>query len=376
MYLRGINYTMYLKRLSVVNFKNYDQVEIEFSAEVNCFVGKNGAGKTNLLDAVHYLSMCKSYLNPVDKQNIRFNENFFVLQSVWDKNDKDVDVYCGVKAGSKKIFKKNKVEYEKLSEHIGQFPSVMISPYDRNLISEGSEIRRKWMDGIISQFDPQFLDAIIKYGKVLVQRNAVLKQMGDFGFFNRESIEVWDQQLIRYGKIVFEKRSQFIAEFLPVFQKYYALLSNEAEVVGFEYKSQLSLQSFEALLKENENQDARRQYSTVGVHKDDLIFTIKNHPIKKFGSQGQQKSYLIALRLAQFEWLKMHLGLKPILLLDDIFDKLDNERVQRLMQLVHNHEFGQVLVTDTDKNRVEAIFSAIEIPIRLFEVNHNELTLA
>lgn len=364
---------MYLKRLSAVNFKNYDQVEIEFSAEVNCFVGKNGAGKTNLLDAVHYLSMCKSYLNPVDKQNIRFEENFFVLQSVWDKNEKEVDVYCGVKAGSKKIFKKNKVEYEKLAEHIGQFPSVMISPYDRNLISEGSEIRRKWMDGIISQFDSEFLDAIIKYGKVLVQRNAVLKQMGDFGFFNRESIEVWDQQLIRYGNIVFEKRSQFIAEFLPVFQKYYALLSNEAEEVGFEYKSQLAAQSFETLLKENEKQDARRQYSTVGVHKDDLIFTIKQHPIKKFGSQGQQKSYLIALRLAQFEWLKMHLGLKPILLLDDIFDKLDNERVQRLMQLVHNHEFGQVLVTDTDRDRVEAIFSAIEIPIRLFEVKQNEL---
>lgn len=366
---------MYLKRLSAVNFKNYDQVEIEFSAEVNCFVGQNGAGKTNLLDAVHYLSMCKSYLNPVDKQNIRFEENFFVLQSVWDKNEKEVDVYCGVKAGSKKIFKKNKVEYEKLSEHIGQFPSVMISPYDRNLISEGSEIRRKWMDGIISQFDAQFLDAIIKYAKVLVQRNAVLKQMGDFGFFNRESIEVWDQQLVRYGNIVFEKRNQFITEFLPVFKKYYALLSDDKENVGFEYRSQLAEQDFQSLLAQSQKQDMRRQYSTVGVHKDDLIFTINDHPIKKFGSQGQQKSYLIALRLAQFEWLKMHLGLKPILLLDDIFDKLDNERVQRLMQLVHNHEFGQVLVTDTDKNRVEAIFSAIEIPIRLFEVKQNELIL-
>ncbi len=366
---------MYLKRLSAVNFKNYDQVEIEFSAEVNCFVGQNGAGKTNLLDAVHYLSMCKSYLNPVDKQNIRFDENFFVLQSVWDKNEKEVDVYCGVKAGSKKIFKKNKVEYEKLSEHIGQFPSVMISPYDRNLISEGSEIRRKWMDGIISQFDAQFLDAIIKYAKVLVQRNAVLKQMGDFGFFNRESIEVWDQQLVRYGNIVFEKRNQFITEFLPVFKKYYALLSDDKENVGFEYRSQLAEQDFQSLLAQSQKQDMRRQYSTVGVHKDDLIFTINDHQIKKFGSQGQQKSYLIALRLAQFEWLKMHLGLKPILLLDDIFDKLDNERVQRLMQLVHNHEFGQVLVTDTDKNRVEAIFSAIEIPIRLFEVKQNELIL-
>jgi len=208
-----------------------------------------------------------------------------------------------------------------------------------------------------------------------VQRNAVLKQMGDFGFFNRDSIEVWDQQLVRYGNIVFEKRNQFITEFLPVFKKYYALLSDDKENVGFEYRSQLAEQDFQRLLAQSQKQDMRRQYSTVGVHKDDLIFTINDHPIKKFGSQGQQKSYLIALRLAQFEWLKMHLGLKPILLLDDIFDKLDNERVQRLMQLVHNHEFGQVLVTDTDKNRVEAIFSEIEIPIRLFEVKQNELIL-
>lgn len=364
---------MYLKRLSVVNFKNYDQVEIEFSAQVNCFVGENGAGKTNLLDAVHYLSMCKSYLNPVDKQNIRFNENFFVLQSVWNKNDKEVDVYCGVKNGSKKIFKKNKVEYEKLAEHIGQFPSVMISPYDRNLISEGSEIRRKWMDGIISQFDATFLNAIIKYAKILVQRNAVLKQMGEFGFFNRESIEVWDEQLVRCGNIVFEKRKKFITEFLPIFKKYYALLSDNKENVGFEYKSQLKEDDFATLLEQNQKQDQQRQYSTIGVHKDDLIFTINNHPIKKFGSQGQQKSYLIALRLAQFEWLKMHLGLKPVLMLDDIFDKLDNERVQRLMQLIHDHEFGQVLLTDTDKDRVEAIFTAIEIPIQLFEVKENEL---
>ena len=199
--------------------------------------------------------------------------------------------------------------------------------------------------------------------------------MGDFGFFNRDSIEVWDQQLVRYGNIVFEKRNQFITEFLPVFKKYYALLSDDKENVGFEYRSQLAEQDFQSLLAQSQKQDMRRQYSTVGAHKDDLIFTINDHPIKKFGSQGQQKSYLIALRLAQFEWLKMHLGLKPILLLDDIFDKLDNERVQRLMQLVHNHEFGQVLVTDTDKNRVEAIFSEIEIPIRLFEVKQNELIL-
>ncbi|MDX1446449.1 DNA replication/repair protein RecF [Lishizhenia sp.] len=364
---------MYLNKLSLVNFKNYKQAEFELSPEVNCFVGMNGAGKTNLLDAVHYLSMCKSYLNPVDRQNINFDEKFFVLQGEWFKEQKKIDIYCAVKAGSKKVFKKNKVEYEKLAQHIGLFPSVMISPYDRNLISEGSELRRKWMDGIIAQFDRGFLDNLTKYVKVVEQRNAVLKQMGSFGFFNRESIDVWDDQLVRYGQMVYERRKDFISDFTPVFQKYYALISGSKEEVGFEYKSQLHDADFMELVRQAERNDLRKQYSTVGVHKDDLIFTINGHPIKKFGSQGQQKSYLTALRLAQFEWLKEQLNVVPILMLDDIFDKLDNERVQRLMELVHQHEFGQVLVTDTDKERVEQIFKAIEVPIRLFEIEKNEL---
>lgn len=364
---------MHVEKLSIVNFKNYRQVELELSPEINCFVGSNGAGKTNLLDAIHYLSMCRSYLNPIDSQNILFEEQFFVIQGLWVKESSSDQIYCGVKKGTKKVFKKNKVHYEKLAEHIGSYPSVMISPYDRNLITEGSELRRKWMDGIIAQFDRDFLNDLVKYGKVLDQRNALLKNMADFGFFNRESIEVWDEQLVTYGQRIFSARSAFLDEFISVFQKYYDDLSDNKETVGLEFKSHLLEGDFLFQLKAAERHDHLKQYTTIGVHKDDLIFTINGHPVKKFGSQGQQKSYLIALKLAQFEWLTTHLNVKPVMLLDDIFDKLDNKRVGRLMELVSDNSFGQVLVTDTDEDRVKRIFDSIDLPFKLFTVHENEV---
>jgi DNA replication and repair protein RecF len=317
--------------------------------------------------------MCKSYLNPIDSQNILFDESFFVIQSVWNKNNAQETVYCGVKKGQKKIFKKNKVVYEKLAEHIGQFPAVMISPYDRNLILEGSEVRRKWVDGIISQFNRSFLDQLIKYGKVLEQRNALLKNIYSHGFFDREGMEVWDEQLVRYGQFVFQERNKFLSDFIPIFEKYYQWLSSNKEKVSLEYKSQLLEGDFHEMLKLAEKRDQRKQYSTVGIHKDDLVFTINGHPIKKFGSQGQQKSYLIALKLAQFEWLNLNLGMKPVLLLDDIFDKLDHNRVERLMEMVSNHDFGQVLITDTDIDRIKTIFHNIDTPFKAFIVNDNTI---
>lgn len=364
---------MHVEKLSIVNFKNYRKVELELSPEINCFVGSNGAGKTNLLDAIHYLSMCRSYLNPIDSQNILFEEQFFVIQGLWVKESSSDQIYCGVKKGTKKVFKKNKVQYEKLAEHIGSYPSVMISPYDRNLITEGGELRRKWMDGIIAQFDRDFLNDLVKYGKVLDQRNALLKNMADFGFFNRDSIEVWDEQLVMYGQRIFSARSAFLDEFVSVFQKYYDDLSDSKETVGLEFKSHLLEGDFLTQLKAAERQDHRKQYTTIGVHKDDLMFTINGHPVKKFGSQGQQKSYLIALKLAQFEWLTTHLNVKPVMLLDDIFDKLDNKRVGRLMELVSDNSFGQVLVTDTDEDRVKRIFDSINLPFKLFAVHENEV---
>lgn len=364
---------MYLEKLSLVNFKNYRQTELELSPEINCFIGENGAGKTNVLDAVYYLSMCKSYLNPIDSQNILFEQQFFVLQGTWGKAEVSEHVYCAVKKGTKKVFKRNKVEYDKLADHIGQFPVVMISPYDRNLILEGSEVRRKWMDGIISQFNRTYLDDLMRYGKVLEQRNALLKNMGDYGFFNPENIEVWDEQLAKYGTRIYAQRKIFLEEFIPVFQKYYSALTDDQERVSLDYKSQMDEDDLLSLLRNAHRKDFRKQYSTVGTHKDDLVFTIKEHPVKKFGSQGQQKSFLIALRLSQFDWLNKHLGIKPVLLLDDIFDKLDNNRVERLMKMVSNNDFGQVLVTDTDGRRIDAIFSSINKAFKLFEVNQNEV---
>jgi DNA replication and repair protein RecF len=229
------------------------------------------------------------------------------------------------------------------------------------------------MDGIISQFNRTYLDDLMRYGKVLEQRNALLKNMGDYGFFNPENIEVWDEQLAKYGTRIYAQRKIFLEEFIPVFQKYYSALTDDQERVSLDYKSQMDEDDLLSLLRNAHRKDFRKQYSTVGTHKDDLVFTIKEHPVKKFGSQGQQKSFLIALRLSQFDWLNKHLGIKPVLLLDDIFDKLDNNRVERLMKMVSNNDFGQVLVTDTDGRRIDAIFSSINKAFKLFEVNQNEV---
>lgn len=364
---------MHLKTLHLVNFKNYEETEINLSSQINCFVGKNGVGKTNILDAVHYLSMCRSYMNVVDRQNIRFDQPFFVIQGDWKKEDLSINIHCAVKVGAKKVFRRNKKEYEKLADHIGQFPAVMISPYDRDLISEGSELRRKWMDGIISQFDRHYLDLIQKYAKVLVQRNALLKNMAEHRLFDRDSIEVWNEQMIVLAREIHKKRTAFLDEFIPVFQKHYDSIGSENEQVHLVYKSQLNDAPMEKLLLEYERKDAFTKFSNAGTHKDDLIFEIKGHPVKKFGSQGQQKSFLIALRLAQYEWLKEHLGVLPILLLDDIFDKLDHTRVERLMKLVANNYFGQVLVTDTDAHRVQTIFGESDLKATIFNVEDGKV---
>jgi DNA replication and repair protein RecF len=360
---------MHLKSVHLINFKNYEEAELNFCPNVNCLVGKNGSGKTNVLDAVYYLSLCKSYLNVLDRQNIRFDQGFFSIQGRWKKEDQEIHIHCAVKQGSKKVFKRNRKEYDRLADHIGQFPVVMISPYDRDLISEGSELRRKWIDGIISQFDRQYLDTIQKYSKVLDQRNALLKNMHEHGLFDRESIEVWNDQMIRLGNDIHSKRKEFIQEFIPVFQEKYNFIGLEKEMVALEYRSQLNESTFEELLVAFEKKDAFSHYSNAGIHKDDLVFTIKGHPIKKFGSQGQQKSFIIALRLAQYEWLKRHLNVTPVLLLDDIFDKLDQSRVRKLLELVSNHYFGQVIVTDTDEERMREIFQGGDFETRMFKVD-------
>jgi DNA replication and repair protein RecF len=359
---------MYLRHLSVINFKNYESAELNLSEGVNVFTGDNGAGKTNLLDAVHYLSLCKSYFNPIDSQQIKQGTDFFVINGLFIKDGKQESVSCGVKRNQKKQFKRNKKDYQRLADHIGLFPLVMVSPYDISIIIEGSEERRKFIDNVISQTDNQYLDELIAYNKVLIHRNALLKQIADTGRYDPELLAVFDEQLIASGSRIFEKRKAFMENFAETFNKHYRFLSEDAEQVDLVYESQLLQDDFASLLKKSTEKDRALERTTSGIHRDELQFAIHGMPMKKFGSQGQQKSFLIALKLAQYTYLYRQKGYKPLLLLDDIFDKLDDKRVTKLMQMVSNHDFGQVFITDTSKEKVSAIFKRIGVDTELFEV--------
>lgn len=364
---------MYLKQLSVINFKNYAEAELTFTEGVNIFTGNNGAGKTNLLDAIHYLSLCKSYFNPIDSQQIKIGTDFFIVTGNFSKNGQQEAVACSVKRNQKKQFKRNKKDYYRLADHIGLFPLVMVSPYDISIIIEGSEERRKFIDNVISQTDNLYLDELIIYNKVLLNRNALLKTIADTGRYDPGLLEVLDEQLTISGNRIFEKRKTFMEIFTEIFNRHYRFLSDDAEQVGLIYESQLLQDDFTDLLKKSIERDRILERTTIGIHKDDLLFAIHNMPMKKFGSQGQQKSFLIALKLSQYSFLNQQNGFKPLLLLDDIFDKLDDERITKLMQMISDQNFGQVFITDTNVGRVESIFNKIGVNISLFKVSAGEI---
>lgn len=359
---------MWLKNITLLNFKNYADASISFSKTVNAFVGDNGAGKTNLLDAIHYLCLCKGYFNPIDSQQIKSGEELFMIQGDFDRKEKNEKITCGVKRNQKKQFKRNKKEYDKLANHIGLFPLVMISPYDTNIIMEGSEERRRFMDNVISQTDTHYLDELIMYNRHLLNRNALLKQIAVTRSYDPTLLEIYNEQLVQSGVQIFAKRRQFMEEFIPLFNHYYQFLTADQEMVSLQYQSQLADTPFEQLLLQSIEKDKILERTTMGIHKDELVFTITDMPLKKFGSQGQQKSFLIALKLAQYAYLQKYKGFKPLLLLDDIFDKLDDSRLHKLMQMVSHHDFGQIFITDTGRERVQAVFHKIEVPITLFEV--------
>ncbi len=367
---------MHLRKLNLINFKNYPEAEIELVEGVNAFVGGNGEGKTNLLDAIHYLSLCKSYFNPVDSQNIRHEEEFFFVQGLFDLDSAEENISCSLKRGQKKVFKRNQKEYERLSGHIGLLPVVMISPTDSNLITGGSDERRRFIDSIISQFDGRYLDELIVYSNVIVQRNAYLKQSARSGVFDYEIVQLWDLQLVRSGTIIHRVRKKFIDEIAPVFNEYYAYISGGKESVGIQYDSHLNHNDFALALEESQSRDKILQYTSVGPHKDDLVFTINGFPVKRFASQGQQKSFLIALKLAQFEFVSRKKSMKPVLLLDDIFDKLDDERVSKLMDLVSRDNFGQIFITDTHPVRLVSIFKEMNVPIHVLPVKQGSIASA
>ncbi|TFH26989.1 MAG: DNA replication and repair protein RecF [Bacteroidia bacterium] len=360
---------MHLKSLSLVNFKNYEQVDIPFSEKINCFVGENGVGKTNILDAVHYLSLCKSNLNPVDSQNIRYDQDFCVVQGIFERLGKEENIYCGIRKQKKKQFKRNQKEYQKLSEHIGLIPLVMISPADSILINGASEERRKFMNGVIAQYSRVYLDNLIQYNRALTQRNRLLRDFAVSRNFDREMLEVWDEQLIRYGKPIFEERRRFVDELLPVFNAFHTHISGMRETVTLNYQSQLYDSGFGEGMKASHEKDRIIQYSTFGIHKDDLGMALGEHSLKKSGSQGQQKTFLVALKLAEFEFMRKLTKVPPILLLDDIFDKFDARRVKQIISLVAENQFGQIFITDTNEQRLLGILEEIPADHRVYKIS-------
>ncbi len=359
---------MQLTDLELINYKNFTEKKFCFSAKVNCFVGSNGVGKTNILDAIYYLSFTKSYFNPIASQNIKHDTDFFVINGQYNINNELEQVVCSLKRNHKKVIKRNGKEYDRLSDHIGQLPLVIISPADTDLIVSGSDTRRKFIDIIISQYDKQYLNDLMAYNKVLSQRNALLKYFAANHTFDDNSIQVYNAQLANYGTAIFEKRNLFLKEFQTVFQARYQVISADNEQVSIAYKSQLNDKLLLELFSDNILKDRVLQYTSVGIHKDDLVLKIGNHSIKKFGSQGQQKSFLIAMKLAQFDYIKKYTKRTPILLLDDIFDKLDEKRIAHLIKLVFEGDFGQLFITDTHEERTTNIVKNISDSYEIFKL--------
>ncbi|MFK8059517.1 MAG: DNA replication/repair protein RecF [Polaribacter sp.] len=359
---------MHLQKISLVNFKNLTSQSFDFQEKINCFVGNNGVGKTNVLDAIYYLSFAKSYFNSVAVQNIKHGESFFMVEGDYFLNDRNEKIVCSLKKGQKKVLKRNGKSYDKFSDHIGQIPLVIVSPADRDLVTEGSDTRRKFIDGVISQQNKKYLQDLIAYNKVLSQRNALLKYFAANRTFDAVNLSVYNEQLTEYGSRIYEVRKEFLEKFIPIFNEKYQVISGDKERVNLLYKSQLHDFTIDVLLLKSLEKDKILQYTTSGIHKDDLSFEIGEYPIKKFGSQGQQKSYLIALKLAQFEFIKQQSKVTPILLLDDIFDKLDESRVSQIINLVNDDTFGQIFITDTHSERTENILKQGDKSYQIFEL--------
>ena len=354
---------MHLYQLQLQTFKNYFSEQVLFPGKITSLVGNNGAGKTNILDAVHYLSFCKSYFNVVDKDNISHGcDHFSITGKFRSSSEASSDtVLCNVRKNHRKVFKVNGKDIQRLADHIGRIPSVMVSPYDNNLIDGGSDERRRYIDMVISQYDKLYLDDLIAYNRALVQRNLLLKQMAGEIRFDKSLLDPWDEQLTKFGTRISEKRKKFVEEFIPVFTGLYRHLSDDTEESGIQYVSQLgSGITLHQLFEQSVEKDRILKYTTAGIHKDDLQFTLAGVPVKRFGSQGQQKSFIIALKLSQFSFLYRLLNVRPVLLLDDIFDKLDRNRIERLMDLVNNDNYGQIIITDTNAERINTIFGAIK----------------
>ena len=364
-------YEMILRRLTILNYKNIREATLDLSPKMNCLIGRNGVGKTNVLDAIYYLSFCRSASNPIDSQVIRHDEPFCMVEGVYEEPDNGDDaallISCGIKRGQKKHFKRNKKEYKRLSEHIGLIPLVVVAPDDTLLISGGSEERRRLMDMVIAQYDRRYMDELSRYNKVLQQRNSLLKledQEPDPGV-----LDILEEQMAAEGERVFLKRAAFVEELEPVFQHYYQLISQDREQVGLTYVSHAQRGPLLDVIRRDRAKDRAVGYSLHGIHRDDLEFSLGGHQLRREGSQGQSKTYVIALKLAQFDFLKRTASATtPILLLDDIFDKLDADRVEQIVQLVSGDSFGQIFITDTNREHLDQILQRTQMDYRIFHV--------
>ena len=363
---------MRLTRLQLLDFKNHEEVELELCPQVNCLLGDNGTGKTNVLDAVHYLGNAKGYFNPIDSQNIRHGKDAFLVEGAFvlaeDAGEETDRVACAVAKGQKKLLKRNGKAYGKLADHVGRYPVVMIAPADAELILDGSEVRRKWMDMVISQYDRPYLDRLMQYQHLVQQHNNLLRFFAENRTWDPVQLEPWDERMVPLAESIAEERRRFLEEFTPEFNRIHHSLCDGRESVGLSLSTKVSPGGFAEALREVQEDDRRLRRSTAGVHKDDVLFRIGDHPLKRFGSQGQQKTFLLALRLAQVEHLARRVGRRPILLLDDIFDKIDAHRAGALMATLAGERFGQVFISDTDPDRIPGLLREAGVPFSAWEV--------
>ena len=365
---------MYLKNIRLLQFKNYPKAEVQFSKDINCFVGLNGSGKTNLLDAIHYLCLTKSAINGLDNLNIQHERDFFTVFGDFDLEGKSIEIRCIFESGKKKQLLQNGKAIDKMSEHVGLLPVVMIAPDDTQLITDGSEERRRFFDNMLCQMHKEYLDQLVRYQHFLKQRNALIKQFTETGKWNSGFIEPYDREVIQLSKSIAEKRKSFIKEYKPLLKEYYDVISGNQEAITITYETHCLNENFEEEFKSISQKDFIMKRTNMGIHKDDFVFEINGYPIKKFGSQGQQKSFVIALKLAQFQIFQAHKKTKPILLLDDIFDKLDDGRIEKLMKLVADHQFGQLFITDARTERSKEILEKIDAEINFFLIENGKVS--
>lgn len=364
---------LHLEKLQLTHFKNYEEGCFEFSSQLNCIVGENGSGKTNLLDAIYWLGLTKSAFQIQDAFSIQHEAEFMIVEGVFHKDRKPIQITCSLQRGQRKGILSDKKLYERISEHIGLFPVVLVAPNDTDLVREGSEERRRFFDGVLSQLDQFYLQDLLQYNKVLAQRNSILKIFADRHYVDDVLLDTYDESLIELANRIFDRRQRFLADFEPLTEHYYAFLGESREAVTIRYESEVESLDFRKNFRLHRGRDLQTQRTLMGIHKDDFVFEMNGVALRKFGSQGQQKSFVLALKLAQFDLIAIEKEMKPLLLLDDIFDKLDDRRIQKLVELIENDTFGQVFLTDARPERTRDLLKDLKGEVRFFGVGTNSI---